>query len=108
MITLTDKAALKVKELLQRDNKTGSALRMSVREGGCCNGFTYTLDFDTHQDEQDRNFEQKGIRIVVDAISYPYLAGAEVDYIEDLTGSGFTFTNPNARSTCGCGSSFQA
>jgi iron-sulfur cluster assembly protein len=107
MITLTDKAALKVKELLARDNKTGSALRLGVRGGGCA-GFTYTLDFDTLQDEQDQQFEDKGIRIVVDAKSFLYLTGAEVDYTENLTGSGFTFNNPNARGSCGCGSSFQA
>jgi len=107
MITLTDKAALKVKELLVRDNKTGSALRLGVRGGGCA-GFTYTLDFVTHQDEQDQQFEEKGIRIVVDAKSFLYLAGVEVDYTEDLTGSGFTFNNPNAKGSCGCGSSFQA
>ncbi len=107
MITLTDKAALKVKELLVRDNKTGSALRLGVRGGGCA-GFTYTLDFVTQQDEQDQQFDEKGIRIVVDAKSFLYLAGMEVDYAEDLTGSGFTFKNPNAKGSCGCGSSFQA
>jgi iron-sulfur cluster assembly protein len=107
MITLTDKAASKVKELLDRQNKTGSALRVGVRGGGC-SGFTYTLDFDTRKSEQDQQFEDKGVRIVVDAKSFLYLAGTELDYTESLAGSGFTFNNPNAKRSCGCGSSFQA
>ena len=107
MITLTEKAAAKVKELLQRDHRTDSALRVGVKSGGYSD-FTYTLDFDTQRSEGDQQFEHKGIQIVVDSRSFLYLAGTELDYTESLTGSGFTFNNPNVRRSCGCGSSFKA
>ena len=107
MITLTDKAASKVKELLERENKSGMALRAGVKGGGC-SGFTYTLDFDSRKNESDQQFEDKGIQIVIDAKSFLYLAGTQLDYTESISGAGFTFQNPNARRSCGCGSSFQA
>jgi iron-sulfur cluster assembly protein len=107
MIKLTDKAASKVRELLERESGVEPALRLGIRDGGC-SGLTYTLDFDTRKGENDRQFEDKGIRIVVDEGSFLYLAGTELDYRDGLTGAGFTFSNPNAKRSCGCGSSFKA
>jgi iron-sulfur cluster assembly protein len=107
MITLTDKAASKVKEILQDKNIKTSALRVGVKGGGC-SGFTYTLDFDENAGETDQVFENKGVKIVVDAKSFVFLSGTELDYSDGLTGAGFTFQNPNATRSCGCGSSFQA
>ena len=106
MITLTDKAALKVREILHGENRPESALRVGIKGGGC-SGFTYTLNFDDTTDETDQVFEDKGIKIVVDAKSFIYLSGTELDYSEGLTGAGFVFQNPNANRSCGCGSSFQ-
>jgi iron-sulfur cluster assembly protein len=107
MISLTDKAVEKVREILNKDNKQDHALRIGVKGGGC-SGFSYTLDIDKIYAESDQVFEEKGIKIVVDAKSFIYLSGTQVDYVENLSGSGFSFSNPNATRTCGCGSSFQA
>jgi iron-sulfur cluster assembly protein len=107
MITLTDKAATKVKEILGSENKKDHALRLGVKGGGC-SGFSYTLNLDKLFNESDQLFEDKGIKIVVDAKSFIYLSGTEIDYVENLSGSGFAFVNPNATRSCGCGSSFQA
>jgi len=107
MISLTDKAAEKVREILNSDSKDDHALRVGVKGGGC-SGFSYTLDIDKIFAESDQVFEEKGIKIVIDAKSFIYLSGTQVDYFENLSGSGFSFSNPNATRTCGCGSSFQA
>jgi iron-sulfur cluster assembly protein len=107
MISLTDKAALKVKEILGSEKKEDHALRLGVKGGGC-SGFSYTLNLDKAFAESDQVFEDKGIKIVVDAKSFIYLTGTEIDYVENLSGSGFAFANPNASRSCGCGSSFQA
>ena len=107
MISLTEKAAEKVKEILNNENKDDHALRLGVKGGGC-SGFSYTMDIDKIFAENDQVFEEKGIKIVVDAKSFIYLSGTQVDYVENLSGSGFSFSNPNATRTCGCGSSFQA
>ncbi len=107
MISLTDKAVEKVREILNNENKQDHALRIGVKGGGC-SGFSYTLDIDKIFVESDQVFEEKGIKIVVDAKSFIYLSGIHVDYVENLSGSGFSFSNPNATRTCGCGSSFQA
>ncbi len=107
MISLTDKAVEKVREILNNENKQDHALRIGVKGGGC-SGFSYTLDIDKIFTESDQVFEEKGIKIVVDAKSFIYLSGTQVDYVENLSGSGFSFSNPNATRTCGCGSSFQA
>jgi len=107
MISLTEKAAEKVREILNKDNKDDHALRLGVKGGGC-SGFSYTLDIDKSFIESDQVFEEKGIKIVIDAKSFIYLSGTQVDYVENLSGSGFEFSNPNASRTCGCGSSFQA
>jgi iron-sulfur cluster assembly protein len=107
MITLTDKAAEKVKSILKNESKEDHALRLGIKGGGC-SGFNYTLDLDMILADNDQEFEDKGVRIIVDAKSFVYLSGLEVDYVENLSGSGFSFTNPNASRTCGCGNSFQA
>jgi iron-sulfur cluster assembly protein len=107
MITLTDKAANKVKEILVNEKKQDHALRIGVKGGGC-SGFEYTLNLDKMFSESDQVFNDKGIQIVIDARSFIYLSGTEVDYMENLTGSGFSFSNPNANRSCGCGNSFQA
>jgi len=107
MISLTDKAAEKVRQILSSEDGGKHALRVGVKGGGC-SGFSYTLDIDKIFAESDQVFEEKGIKIVIDAKSFIYLGGTQVDYVENLTGSGFSFSNPNATRTCGCGSSFQA
>jgi iron-sulfur cluster assembly protein len=106
MIEITEKAASKVKEILHNENKEGHALRLGIKGGGC-SGFTYTLNFDEHNLETDQIFEDKGVKIIIDAKSFVYLHGTELDYVENLTESGFSFSNPNAKRSCGCGSSFQ-
>jgi iron-sulfur cluster assembly protein len=107
MIMITDKAASKVKEILTNENRASSSLRVGVKGGGC-SGFTYTLNFDDSANETDQVFEDKGVKIVVDAKSFIYLSGTQLDYTDGLSGEGFKFTNPNATRSCGCGSSFQA
>ncbi len=107
MITLTEKAADKVKEILKTEGRESGALRVGVKGGGC-SGFSYVLDIDDKNNETDQVFEDKGVKIYIDAKSFVYLSGTELDYKESLTGSGFTFSNPNAVRSCGCGSSFQA
>ena len=107
MITLTDKAADKVRTILKTEMKENHALRIGVKGGGC-SGFTYTIDIDQNQSESDQIFQEKGIQILIDAKSFMYLNGIEIDYVENLAGSGFAFSNPNASRTCGCGNSFQA
>jgi len=107
MITLTEKAAHKVLEILKSENLNQGALRVGVKGGGC-SGFSYTLDVDEKLFETDQVFEDKGVKIVVDAKSFVYLSGMQLDYKESLTESGFTFHNPNATRSCGCGSSFSA
>lgn len=102
MITLTEIAANKIKNLL--DNKEETGIRAMVRGGGC-SGFTYKLEFDNEKDS-DRVIESRGIELYVDPKSYLYLMGTEIDFIDNLNQSGFKFVNPNAKRTCGCGESF--
>ena len=106
MITLTDRAASKIKEILKSENREGSSLRFGIRGGGC-SGFTYTLTFEDNKTASDQIFEDKEIQIIVDPKSFIYLKGTELDYSESLTESGFIFNNPNVTRSCGCGSSFQ-
>jgi iron-sulfur cluster assembly accessory protein len=107
MITVTQTAASKISELLTEENKRQAALRVFVQGGGC-SGFQYGLMIDEGegQADTDQQIESNGIRLLVDPISARYLKGAEVDFIDNLTGGGFTIRNPNAKSTCGCGQSF--
>ena len=104
-IDFSEKAAAKVKALITADGDEALRLRVFVTGGGC-NGFSYGFTFDEDIAEDDAVVDREGVSMVVDAMSYPYLDGSVVDYIEDLNGSQFIVTNPNAASTCGCGNSF--
>lgn len=105
LIMLTEKAAGKVKEIRTEEKiEDGYELRLKVLGGGC-SGFMYDLFFDQSQ-ATDRRFESHGVQLICDQMSLMYLVGTEVDYVEGLHGAGFKFNNPNVKSTCGCGSSF--
>jgi iron-sulfur cluster insertion protein len=105
MITLTDSAVVKLKDILAEENNPAIKLRVFVQGGGC-SGFSYgfTLDEDTNEDDFDLEFG--GVNVLVDSMSSQYLQGATVDYREDAYGANFSITNPQAATTCGCGSSF--
>jgi iron-sulfur cluster assembly accessory protein len=105
MITLTDTAAVKVKELLDAEGDAALALRVAVRPGGC-SGFSYEMFFDGDMASDDELAEYDGVRVVVDPSSAQLLTGATLDYKDGLQGAGFNINNPNATKTCGCGSSF--
>jgi iron-sulfur cluster assembly protein len=107
MITLTDKGAEKVREFLSGQNTvdTTAGLRVGVRGGGC-SGFQYALAFD-EQHDGDTVFEDKGIRLLVDNPSLPYVRGSVIDFVDGLQGAGFKVENPNVVAACGCGSSFR-
>lgn len=105
MINVTSGAASKITELLAEEQKQNSGLRVFVQGGGC-SGFQYGLMIEEGEGVGDQVFESNGIRLFIDPISIRYLKGAEVDFVETVTGGGFTIKNPNAVSTCGCGSSF--
>lgn len=104
MITLTDTAAGKVKELVTQEGDDGLMLRVAVRPGGC-SGFAYDMFFDSERDDEDLITDYQGVTVVVDPSSAQLLAGATLDYKDGLE-SGFAITNPNAQRTCGCGQSF--
>ena len=104
-ITVTEAAASKIKELLAEESKADSGLRVFVQGGGC-SGFQYGLMIEENGGVGDQTYESNGIRLFVDPVSLSYLKGAEVDFVDTITGGGFTIKNPNATSTCGCGSSF--
>jgi iron-sulfur cluster assembly accessory protein len=107
-VRLSDKAAAMVKETIERENLAGSGLRVAVVGGGC-SGFQYSLDIEKDERAGDMVFETKGVKCFVDPMSSMYLLGVEIDYVEGQFGqSGFSFKNPNAKHTCGCGSSFSA
>lgn len=106
MITITEQAATKLKELLTAQEQPDLYLRLYIAPGGC-EGFTYGMGFDQTQQEGDQVIERGGVRVLVDAESSQYLRGAQVDYIKSQLGEGFTVRNPNAISTCGCGHSFK-
>jgi len=105
MINVSPTAASKIHELLSEENKTGSGLRVFVQGGGC-SGFQYGLMIEEAGGVGDQVFESNGVRLFVDPVSVSYLKGAEVDFVDTVTGGGFTIRNPQATSTCGCGSSF--
>jgi iron-sulfur cluster assembly accessory protein len=106
MINVSETAAGKISELLAEEQKSGSGLRVFVQGGGC-SGFQYGLMIEENgQSAGDQVFESNGIKLYVDPISIRYLNGAEVDFVDTVTGGGFTIKNPNATSTCGCGQSF--
>lgn len=105
MITLTDNAATKVRQLIDAEGEDGLALRVAVRPGGC-SGFAYEMFFDTDVTSEDLTSDFGGVKVVVDPSSAQLLDGAELDYKDGLEQSGFSITNPNAQRTCGCGQSF--
>src|SRR4029453_15774644 len=106
MINVTPTAASKISELLAEERKDGSGLRVFVQGGGC-SGFQYGLMIDEGNTWGDQGLESKGVRVYVDPISVRYLKGAEVDFVDTVTGGGFTIKNPQAVSPCGCGQSFR-
>ena len=107
MVNVSETAASKINELLGEEGKVGSGLRVFVQGGGC-SGFQYGLMIEEGGGVGDMQFESNGVRLFVDPVSVSYLRGAEVDFVDTITGGGFTIKNPNATSTCGCGSSFSA
>ena len=105
MIDFKSGAVAKVKELIAEEGNPDLKLRIFVQGGGC-SGFSYGFSFEEITEEDDFDLEFDGVHLLIDSMSSQYLQGAQVDYVEDLTGSQFTITNPNAATTCGCGSSF--
>lgn len=106
MITISENAALKVKQMLQQPEYADKqVIRVSVVSGGC-SGLSYKMDFDQAAAEGDEQMQDKGLRLVCDKKSFFYLIGTELDYSEGLQGKGFHFVNPNASRTCACGESF--
>lgn len=105
MISMSDSAARKVRSLIEEEENDQLKLRVYITGGGCA-GFSYGFSFDENAKEDDTVVEKGGVTMVVDALSIQYLAGSEVDYTEGLQGARFVIHNPNAETTCGCGSSF--
>lgn len=105
LVKMNASAVSKVKELLAEENNPDLKLRMFVQGGGC-SGFQYGFTFDEETNEDDFDLEFDGVHLLIDSMSSQYLNGAEIDYTESLSGSQFSIRNPNAQTTCGCGSSF--
>lgn len=105
-LTFTDAGAAKAREVVQSSGKENAAIRIFIKSGGC-SGYGYGMAIDDRTLDGDRIFEDRGVRMVVDERSWPLLAGSEVDYVENIMGGGFSVNNPNATSSCGCGSSFR-
>lgn len=106
-VTLTEKASKQVKKLMQEQKLEQVFLRMGVKGGGC-SGLSYSLEFDTEKGKHDKTFEIDGVPVVVDAKSYLYINGTTLDYVTEGLQGGFTFVNPQAKTSCGCGTSFSA
>ncbi len=106
-VVFTKSAALKVKELIEEEQNPELKLRIYISGGGC-SGFQYGFTFDENIEEGDSITETEGVKLLIDPISYQYLSAAEIDYKEDMQGAQFVVRNPNATTTCGCGSSFSA
>ncbi len=104
-LVFSDSAASKVKQLIEEEGNPDLKLRVFVQGGGC-SGFQYGFTFDEEINEDDTVMTKEGVKLLIDAMSYQYLVGAEIDYKDDLEGAQFVIKNPNATSTCGCGSSF--
>ncbi|QQD74337.1 iron-sulfur cluster insertion protein ErpA [Acidithiobacillus ferrivorans] len=107
LMTLTQNAADKIASLVEEEGSEGLKLRVFVTGGGC-SGFQYGFTFDENMNEGDTEVQQFGVSLLIDPMSYQYLVGAEIDYSEGLEGAQFVIKNPNATTTCGCGSSFSA
>ena len=105
MITLTESAVAKLRDVLMEENNPDLKLRVFVQGGGC-SGMSYGFTLDEEVNEDDFNLEFGGVRVLMDSMSSSYLQGAEIDFVEDIHGSNFSISNPNAQTTCGCGSSF--
>lgn len=103
-VTMTDRAAARISKILASE-PAGSMLRISV-EGGGCSGFQYKFDFTTEKNADDIVLEKAGAVVLVDEVSLPFMAGTELDWVDDLIGSSFKLNNPNAQASCGCGTSF--
>ncbi|WP_168123006.1 iron-sulfur cluster insertion protein ErpA [Paenibacillus sp. HB172176] len=106
MITISEMASDKIREMLEQEESPDLFLRVGVKEGGC-SGFSYGMGFDDEEKEGDQALESSGIKVVVDSDSIKYLNGLVIDFKESAMGGGFTIENPNASATCGCGSSFR-
>lgn len=106
-LRISDAALTRVRELIREEGKPGLKLRVFI-EGGGCSGFQYGFSFDEAKAEDDLVLDRDGVELLVDPLSMQYLDGAEVDYVEQLSGAQFVIHNPNATTTCGCGSSFTA
>jgi len=106
-LKFSESAAAKVKQLIDEEGNSALKLRVFVQGGGC-SGFQYGFTFDEVVNEDDTTMERNGVTLLIDSMSYQYLVGAEIDYKEDLDGAQFVIKNPNATTTCGCGSSFSA
>jgi iron-sulfur cluster assembly protein len=106
MVQITEKAVGKVKEIMAAQEPVPAGLRISVVGGGC-SVFSYSMAFENQPNMLDKSYQYDGLKVFIDQASLLYLDGAEVDYVESLEGAGFKFNNPQVKSTCGCGSSFQ-
>jgi iron-sulfur cluster insertion protein len=104
-VTLTASAAKRVAELKQQENTPDAFLRLAVSGGGC-SGFQYNFSFDRARNSDDLAFERDGVTLIIDEVSLDLVKGAEIDFVEDMMGASFQVKNPNAASSCGCGSSF--
>ena len=104
-LNMTPNAIAKVKEIMSQQNPAPAGLRVGVVGGGC-SGFSYSMSFENAAGLMDKSYDFDGLKVYVDATSLMYLDGAQIDYVETLEGAGFKFENPNVKSTCGCGSSF--
>ena len=104
-LTMTDSAASRIKLILEKSGKGATMLRIAV-DGGGCSGFSYRFDFADNAADDDIIVEKDGAKVVVDEISLPFLAGSQLDYVNELIGSSFKINNPNATAACGCGTSF--
>jgi iron-sulfur cluster insertion protein len=104
-VSLSDSAARRIASLIAQEGDAGLMLRLSVSGGGC-SGFQYGFSFDNAVQPDDHLFERDGVKVVIDDTSLDLLSGAEIDFVEDLVGASFQVKNPNAKSSCGCGSSF--
>ncbi len=104
-LNFTDNAAKKVKELIQEENNPALMLRVFVSGGGC-SGFQYGFTFDENETDGDTKIQKNDVTLLIDPMSFQYLVGAEIDYQEGIEGAQFVIKNPNAKTTCGCGSSF--
>jgi iron-sulfur cluster assembly accessory protein len=108
VVTVTDTAAQKIRELMAAEPEGEVAVLRIAVQGGGCSGFQYALGFDRGPQDGDNEVVVNGVRVVIDPFSAPYLAGSEIDFVDALMGAGFAINNPNVQAACGCGSSFQA